>query len=154
MSETKLVPQLVELTGPHSGRAHALPYGEHIVGRGAGASIALEDKDVSRRHARLEVGPDGVLVHDLGSKNGVYADGHRIEGSILLTHGSILAFGDLQLSVVHPASQVSKALLAAGEATMTVTRTEEREGPAVMSLLLPVLGVVLFAGMMIAYFLL
>jgi pSer/pThr/pTyr-binding forkhead associated (FHA) protein len=95
-----------------------------------------------------------VTVHDLGSKNGVYADGERVTTAVTLTHGSVLAFGDLQLSVGHPASQVSRALTAAGEATMTATRTSEREAASPASLILPVLGVVVFGGVVAALLLL
>ena len=154
MSEPKLIPQLVELNGAHAGRVHPMPYGEHIVGRGASASIPLDHHDVSRRHAQLQVGPEGVMVHDLGSKNGVVANGSRVDAPVLLTHGSVLAFGDLQVSVGHPSSQVSRALAAAGEATMTATRTDERERSSPTALILPLAGVVVFGGLVVALLLL
>jgi pSer/pThr/pTyr-binding forkhead associated (FHA) protein len=150
MTDSKLIPQLVELNGPRAGRVHELPYGDHTVGRGAAVEIALEHHDVSRRHARLQVGPEGVLVHDLGSKNGVYANGTRVDAPVMLTHGAILAFGDLQVSLGHPASQVARALTAGGEATMTATRTSEHERGGLSSLMLPVVGVLVFGGLVAA----
>lgn len=149
--ERNLVPQLVELTGPAAGRVHELPYGEHVIGRGGAVNIHLDDADVSRRHARLSVAPDGVRVHDLGSKNGIFAQGKRIEGSALLTHGQTLAFGELKLRVNHPASQVNRALAEAGETTATTTRTvsgAHRTGGR--GLLIPIVGVVLFGVLLAA----
>lgn len=145
-----LVPQLTEVSGPYAGRVHELPYGEHVIGRGAEATIQLEDQDVSRRHARLDVGPDGVTVQDLESKNGVFVSGQRINRPVRLTHGDIFALGDLVLSVSHPPSQVSRALNAAGEKTVTTTRTDEEEQGRRPSLLLPVLAVVVFGGLVVA----
>lgn len=146
MSQRSLVPQLIESTGPHKGRAHALPYGDHIIGRGSEASIQLDDKDVSRRHARLEVGPEGVIIYDLGSKNGIFAAGEKVNGAAKVLHGDMIAFGDLRLTVRHPASQVSNVLAAAGETTATRTRTNDDERHP-LALLWPLLGITLFGGL-------
>jgi predicted component of type VI protein secretion system len=151
--EPHLVPELIETTGRHAGRVHPLPYGEHVLGRGTEASIVLDDKDVSRRHARLEVGPDGVVVHDLGSKNGVFVSGRKVTDSYMLRHGQSFRFGELELTVRHPASQVKSVLSAAGETTLTTTRSDmvEQQGVGIMAL--PVVGVLLF-GVLVAILLL
>jgi hypothetical protein len=148
------LPQLVESSGPHVGRVHELPYGEHLLGRGGAADIVLEHKDVSRRHARLEVGPDGVTVFDLGSKNGVIVEGRRISGPMLLAHGRSFSLGDLVLTVGHPASQVSRALARAGETTVTTARPLTDQAVEGVSLLLPLIGVVVFGGLVVAMLLL
>ena len=60
-----------------------------IVGRnGADAQLQLEwDHHVSRRHTRL-VALQGVLhIEDLGSRNGTYIDGVRIQGEQLCGPG-------------------------------------------------------------------
>jgi S-DNA-T family DNA segregation ATPase FtsK/SpoIIIE len=144
-----LVPELIETTGPHAGRVHPLPYGEHVVGRGAEVTIVLDDKDVSRRHARLEVGPDGVTVHDLGSKNGVFVAGHKLSGPCLLQHGQSFRFGDLELTVSHPASQVKSVLSAAGETTLTTTRSDMVEPKGMGFIALPIVGVLLVAVLLL-----
>ncbi len=56
--------------GPAAGTTHPLPLGEHVVGRGAVAGVVLQDPEVSRAHAALEVSARGVRVRDLGSSNG------------------------------------------------------------------------------------
>jgi S-DNA-T family DNA segregation ATPase FtsK/SpoIIIE len=152
-AEPKLVPELIETTGRHAGRVHPLPYGDHVLGRGAEASIVLDDKDVSRRHARLEVGPDGITLHDLDSKNGVIVSGRRIAGPCVLRHGQSFRFGDLELTVSHPASQVKSVLSAAGETTLTTTRSDTVEPRGIGFIAIPIAGVLLF-GVLIAVLLL
>ncbi len=148
-----LVPVLVETRGPHRGRMHPVPFGEHILGRGRGASVSLDDPDVSRQHARLVVTAEGITVFDLGSKNGVSIDERRVEDSADLRHGDELTVGDITLRVRHPAAQVAQALAAAGETTVTVTNTREEARAPMLGLLWPLLGVVGF-GTLVAVLLL
>ena len=143
-SSPNLVPVLVETTGTHRGREHAMPYGEHILGRGRGATVVLDDPDVSRQHARIVVEPDGLTVFDLGSKNGLRVGGRRVDNAITLGHGDELTVGDVTLRLRHPAAQVAHALAAAGEATATITNTRDERDAPMMGLLWPVVGVLVF----------
>lgn len=43
-----------------------------LIGRGAGNDLVLRQPSVSARHARVLVGPDGIWVEDLGSRNGTF----------------------------------------------------------------------------------
>ncbi|MEQ8453932.1 MAG: sigma 54-interacting transcriptional regulator [Sandaracinaceae bacterium] len=54
--------------------------------------LALEDPTVSRFHAEVEIRDRGPFVRDLGSRNGTYVDGVRVEGA-WLRHGSSLKVG-------------------------------------------------------------
>lgn len=149
MSTSPQTPQLVEVDGPHAGRAHALPYGEHLVGRSGRVAVRLDHEDVSRRHARLEVGPEGVVVHDLGSKNGVWTAGQRLARPMQLGHDERFSLGELTLRIVHPASQVTRALAAGGETTVT---TDVRPSPPraeLRSLLVPLCGVLVFGTLVV-----
>jgi hypothetical protein len=148
------LPELVERSGPREGCIHSLSYGEHVIGRGRGVSISLEGVDVSRRHARLEVDSEGIVVFDLGSKNGVFVDGRRIEGPTRVTHGGRLLVGDIALELSHPAAQVSRALADAGEATATRLQVADDTAVPGGSLLWPLVGVALFGGLAAALLLL
>ena len=53
--------------------------GEHLVGREPGVSIRLDSPKVSRHHARVTIAGREATVEDLGSKNGTYVRGARIE---------------------------------------------------------------------------
>ena len=56
-----------------------LPQGRNlVVGRGVTSDIAIYDPTISRRHAELTVGTDGVQVKDLGSSNGTCINGSRV----------------------------------------------------------------------------
>lgn len=63
------------------------------IGRTPPADLVLEGGTVSRRHCRLERSQDQVLVTDLGSTNGTFIDGVRVEGSVALRDGATLAIG-------------------------------------------------------------
>jgi hypothetical protein len=72
--------------------------GPTVVGREASAAIRLEGDDfVSARHARLEPRLDGVWIEDLGSTNGTFVDGARIEGARRLQKGDVIRIGSTEL---------------------------------------------------------
>ena len=71
-------PRLVVLTGPEAGRRLGLA-GEQTVGRGRAATLRLADPQISRAHARVRAGPEGVSVEDLRSKNGTRVNGVPLE---------------------------------------------------------------------------
>ena len=52
-----------------------LPLGTTVVGRDPDCHVTLDDPLVSRRHARILVGSDRVVVEDLDSRNGVLLNG-------------------------------------------------------------------------------
>jgi adenylate cyclase len=59
------------------------------VGRGISSDIAIYDPTISRRHAELTVGMDGVRVKDLGSSNGTCINGSRVSTGRLNPNDSI-----------------------------------------------------------------
>ena len=64
-----------------------------LLGRNLDADIHIEDPLASRRHAMIRPLPDGGLeLTDLGSDNGVYVDGERVE-KVRLSDGTRLAIG-------------------------------------------------------------
>ena len=69
-----------------------------IVGRADDCDIKIDHPQVSRHHTRLTVQLDGILIEDLGSKNGTFVNGRRVSG-YLLQEGDILGIGPLTLSV-------------------------------------------------------
>ena len=53
------------------------------VGRSLAADVRLDDPTISRRHALVVRGPDGVRVLDDRSLNGVFVNGERVEWRVL-----------------------------------------------------------------------
>jgi hypothetical protein len=78
----------------------ALPEGSLLVGRGPGASgLRLEERNVSRRHARFVRAGALALVEDLGSRNGTFVNGVRVEGRRRLQSGDRVSIGDFEIQV-------------------------------------------------------
>jgi len=68
------------------------------VGRGAQNDVALDgDEFASARHVRFEPRRDGVYVHDLGSTNGTYVNGVRIDRTRKLAAGDVVRVGETDL---------------------------------------------------------
>ena len=69
-----------------------------IIGRDSSAGLILPDSNVSRKHARLDVLPEGVFLEDLGSANGTYVNQQKIKRTGL-KNGDLLSFGPFSLKV-------------------------------------------------------
>ncbi len=54
------------------------------IGRDADLGVPLRDPAVSRRHAALRAGAEGVLIEDVGSRSGVSLGGARLEPGVAL----------------------------------------------------------------------
>lgn len=68
------------------------------IGRADDNALVLDGDDyASGHHARVESGLDGTWVIDLGSTNGTYVNGERIEGRRRLHVGDLLQVGDTEL---------------------------------------------------------
>ncbi|HKU14973.1 MAG TPA: FHA domain-containing protein [Steroidobacteraceae bacterium] len=65
------------------------------IGRTAENDIALASKMVSRHHARLLIGPNGIIVEDAGSTNGCFVNGEQVRQH-LMHDGDVLELGDLR----------------------------------------------------------
>lgn len=72
----------IELTVAHRGAIATYRFGRRVlVGRASSADLRLDDPQVSRLHARIEMRDDGVYVQDLGSRNGTLVDGRNVHTS-------------------------------------------------------------------------
>ena len=81
----------VRLTGLAEG-------GALVVGRAAECALPLNDPTVSRRHAELIGARDHLVVHDLGSRNGTFRNGVRVQ-TARLRAGDTVTFGVVPLRV-------------------------------------------------------
>lgn len=85
---------LVVLQGPDKGRRFELPDAPALIGRDSRA-LPLGDNTVSRRHAELKPGERGAewILRDLGSSNGTYVNGQRVDRSVQLRLGDQFRVG-------------------------------------------------------------
>nr|WP_308116514.1 FHA domain-containing protein [Leifsonia poae] len=74
---------LIVRRGPNSGARFLLDADVTSAGRHPDADIFLDDVTVSRRHAEFLRRGTAFEVRDLGSLNGTYFDGVRIENALL-----------------------------------------------------------------------
>jgi FHA domain len=97
--------------GPHTGRLvvvrspdldegqdFELDSAQLTIGRGRQNDISIgTDEYASARHARFEPRQDGVWVQDLGSTNGTYLNGARLERPRRLSAGDVVRIGETDL---------------------------------------------------------
>lgn len=91
------VAQLVIRNGEAQGQVFPLTDPEYLVGRDRQNAIHLSDLGISGFHARIFRGPDGYVVEDLKSRNGVWLNGTRVFQAVL-RHGDQIRLGTTILS--------------------------------------------------------
>ena len=92
--------RLVVVKSPDLGEGEdfELDSAQLTIGRGGQNDIAIRtDEYASARHARFEPRQDGVWVQDLGSTNGTYLNGTRLEHPRRLTRGDVIRVGETDL---------------------------------------------------------
>lgn len=103
-------------------QAHDLeiPDGEFVIGRSPECQLALDDARVSRKHAVLRATPTGVVVEDLGSRNGVTVNGKKIEGQQLCIDGDRVTIGSQEMLIYKGGSGQHQRTLTVQGATHTL----------------------------------
>lgn len=74
---------LIMFKADGSHRKFPLRRGNVVVGRAGGCDLRIPLASVSRKHAVFEVEDDGVVIRDLGSSNGTFRNGLRVEDAEL-----------------------------------------------------------------------
>ena len=90
------------LTSTDGLQQHELRAGvQLVVGRAPSSDIAIFDPTISRRHAELQVDESGLHVRDLGSSNGTFRNGERLDdqSAVKLEPGDTVTFGKVAFRV-------------------------------------------------------
>ena len=82
-------PVLVAKAGPLSGRRWLIK-SSITIGREQDCDVLIPDRQVSHYHARLSLDENSTLIEDLGSKNGTYLNGNRINENRFIEDGDII----------------------------------------------------------------
>ncbi len=120
-----------------------LRVGKIVIGRQEDCQLRIPSAQVSRHHCEVVTGGGGVRIRDLGSSNGTYVNGQKVEDTELEA-GDVIALGSM-LFVVRidgePASidpeelsrRVQSASTAAAEASGpgALAAADENEGSSV-----------------------
>ena len=89
------------ISGADAGSVLDLDDGNAVIGRAPGLDLTLTDGRVSTRHLRVQVGPAGATVTDLGSTNGTTLGSRRLppDQPTPLDEGARIGLGDTVLQV-------------------------------------------------------
>ncbi len=114
---------LVFVAGPNAGRRYTLIDGENIIGRHSDCQVFVPDMRVSRQHARVIVAGGKVRVEDLGSNNGTFVNGSRIQGAAELSHNDEMQVATNRIRVDLPAADAAASRVTA-EQQLTLVESE------------------------------
>jgi diguanylate cyclase (GGDEF)-like protein len=83
---------LIAISGSSMGEMFKLSGSAEILGRAQDATFRILDESVSRQHARFHRIDDKTTIEDMGSRNGTYVNGVRVERQVL-RHGDKIQVG-------------------------------------------------------------
>jgi len=116
----------------HEGREIELGSGTLLMGRSSSCHIVVDDGLASRRHAKLDVASDGVVVEDCGSVNGVYVNARRIAGQLRIKDGDHVQIGRqdfiLRSMLVSDTPQRERERTRERDRSLAVTRIDDSRG--------------------------
>jgi hypothetical protein len=89
---------VLEAVDDHAlGQRHLIDAKGAVIGRKEPADIVLADSEISRAHCRLQVRGEDLWVADLGSTNGTFIDGVRVQEAAIVPVGAVLQVGRQKL---------------------------------------------------------
>ena len=83
-------PLLVAQEGPLKGQRWQLSQ-TIVLGRETSCDVVVADRQISRFHARITPTTEGVILEDLGSKNGTHLNGVPLRAPVVLQDGDIVS---------------------------------------------------------------
>lgn len=83
-------PLLVAQEGPLKGQRWQLSQ-TLVLGREPTCDVVVVDRQISRFHARITPTPEGVILEDLGSKNGTHRNGVPLSAPVVLQDGDLIS---------------------------------------------------------------
>ena len=92
-----------------------------VLGRDSTCDIVIADRQVSRYHARITPSQEGMILEDMGSKNGTHCNGEMLTSPLVLQDGDIV-----QIAVAQ------KFQFLTSDATMPLTEGVSRPGRLMM----------------------
>lgn len=101
------------------------------IGRHSSCDLVLRKDDISRRHAEVLLDGSQWVLRDLGSTNGTFVNGHRVQGTAVLRPGDRIELGSSTITFCQVDGEIS-----AGEdepsaaKTMIVERLPETSSEA------------------------
>jgi hypothetical protein len=91
------MPKLTLLLGRRTMQVYDFKQPSIVIGRDDGVDVLIDNPSVSRRHAEIRLSDDGWEVEDLGSSNGTFIGGTKIQGPHALGLGDEIGFGKFSI---------------------------------------------------------
>lgn len=91
------MPKLTLLLGRKTIQVYDIDQEKLVVGRDPEADVVIDNPSVSRNHAEIRREGDGWVLEDLGSSNGTFLHGDRIQSAVGLEPGDEIGFGKFSL---------------------------------------------------------
>ena len=94
LEENKLIgPFLSILTTEKSKVVFPIRVGRSTIGRDIGNNIVISDTQISKYHAAIQYNNNEVFIEDLGSTNGIFINGKKVNEIQQLFHGNLIKLG-------------------------------------------------------------
>lgn len=95
--------RVVESGASNLSKGDSLPLlGVNSLGRSPASSLPVFDDSISGEHLLLSYDGGMWKAEDLGSTNGTYVNGHKVEKDSILTYGDIIQVGRTKLRLERP----------------------------------------------------
>jgi len=111
--------QFVMRSGPTPGKVFPLEGTNLTIGRDTGHAISINDAEISRKHAKMELRGSSYVIQDLGSTNGTFVNGNRISGIQVLNPNDIVSFGENIVLMYEAVTDPNATMLSASKAPKT-----------------------------------
>jgi pSer/pThr/pTyr-binding forkhead associated (FHA) protein len=95
------------VSGAAFGKTYPVP-GPVVIGRQGDCDISVPSEEISRRHAQVKPTADGLMVEDLGSANGTFINGKRVQTG-LMRPGEELRLDTIRFLLVAPGMEMPTA---------------------------------------------
>jgi pSer/pThr/pTyr-binding forkhead associated (FHA) protein len=108
VAEAQTPPKVVlrGVSGPYFGKVVAVQ-GQLTIGKGSDCDLVLDEPEMTRKHARIEIGANEIVLRDLGSTNGTTVNGVRVRDATLYA-GDQIAFDRNRFLVEAPGTPVRR----------------------------------------------
>lgn len=122
--------KLKVLQGSQAGKEIKISVESFVVGRDSDCQLRARSDLISRRHCEIAIEDGEVVARDLGSRNGTYVNGERIEGDCQVNVGDHLRVGRLEFEIRIDHSVAGPKRSRVESVKEAATRTVEDRGQA------------------------
>lgn len=126
--------QFVMRTGSDQGKKYPLEDPEIVIGRDPASNLVINDVEVSRKHARLIWQESNYVIEDIGSTNGTFINGERLNSPFVLHGGETISLGEnislgFESTIDPDATRMSATISAAHKEDLTDQPAPEIQTP-------------------------